>query len=50
MSEIVYVFTNEAMPELVKIGRTTNSVVERLTDLSRSTAIPLAFECYSLLK
>jgi len=46
MSEIVYVFTNEAMPELVKIGRTANSVVERLTDLSRSTAIPLAFECY----
>jgi hypothetical protein len=46
MSEIVYVFTNEAMPDLVKIGKTANSVEERLTDLSRSTAVPLAFECY----
>lgn len=46
MSEIIYVFTNEAMPGLVKIGRTSNAVDERLTDLSSSTSVPLPFECY----
>jgi len=46
MPEIVYVLTNEAMPGLVKIGLTTESVESRLTQLSSSTGVPLAFECY----
>jgi len=46
MSDIVYVLTNEAMPGLVKIGRTTDSVEARLTGLSSHTGVPLAFECY----
>lgn len=47
MAEIVYVFTNEAMPGLVKIGRTAGESVEtRLTQLSSHSGVPLAFECY----
>jgi hypothetical protein len=46
MSDIIYVLTNESMPGLVKIGRTTDSVESRLTSLSSHTGVPLAFECY----
>ena len=46
MPEIVYVFTNEAMPGLVKIGLTADSVEARLTQLSSHTGVPLPFECY----
>jgi hypothetical protein len=46
MPDIVYVLTNEAMPGLVKIGLTTDSVEARLTNLSSHTGVPLAFECY----
>lgn len=46
MPEIVYVLTNEAMPGLVKIGLTNESVEARLTQLSSHTGVPLAFECY----
>ena len=46
MPDIVYVFINEAMPGLIKIGRTTDSVEARLTNLSSHTGVPLAFECY----
>lgn len=46
MPETVYVLTNEAMPGLVKIGLTYDSVEARLTQLSSHTAVPLAFECY----
>jgi hypothetical protein len=46
MAEIVYVLTNEAMPGLVKIGLTTDSVEARLTQLSSHTGVPLPFECY----
>ena len=46
MAEIVYVLTNEAMPGLVKIGRTSDSVETRLANLSASTSVPLPFECY----
>jgi hypothetical protein len=45
MPDIVYVLTNEAMPGLVKIGLTTDSVEARLTNLSSHTGVPLAFEC-----
>jgi hypothetical protein len=46
MPEIVYVVTNEAMPGLIKIGLTTDSVEARLTQLSSHTGVPLPFECY----
>ena len=46
MPEVVYVLTNEAMPGLVKIGFTADSVEARLTALSAATGVPLAFECY----
>ncbi|WP_298127162.1 GIY-YIG nuclease family protein [Brevundimonas sp.] len=41
---IVYVLTNEAMPGLVKIGRTSGETVERrVAELSRATGVPLPF-------
>ena len=43
---IVYILTNEAMPGYVKIGKTTTSVDQRILELSRSSAVPLPFECY----
>jgi hypothetical protein len=47
MPGIIYLLTNEAMPGLVKIGVTSAETVEaRLTQLSSSTSVPLAFECY----
>ena len=45
MPEIVYVLTNEAMPEIIKIGRTCDSVEARIRSLD-STNLPLPFECY----
>ena len=33
MPEIVYVLTNEAMEGMVKIGRTTTSVEQRISDI-----------------
>jgi hypothetical protein len=44
VAEIVYVLVNEAMPGLVKIGRTEN-VERRLQELS-TTNVPLPFECH----
>jgi len=41
----VYIFTNEAMPGIVKIGHTGN-ISQRLNDLSKSTAVPVKFECH----
>jgi len=46
MNEIVYILINEAMPGYVKIGKTTSSVKQRILELSRSSAVPLPFECY----
>ena len=45
MSEIVYLLTNPAMPDLVKIGR-TEDLERRIKELSRGTGVPLPFECY----
>lgn len=45
MVEIVYVLTNEAMPGLIKIGRTTTTVEQRMRELDTSS-IPLPFICY----
>jgi len=46
MPDTVYVLTNEAMPGLVKIGLTADTVESRLTTLSSATGVPLPFECY----
>lgn len=46
MAETVYVLTNEAMPGLIKIGLTADTVEARLTALSSPTGVPIAFECY----
>ena len=46
MPEIIYVLTNEAMPGLVKIGRSTDSVEARISQLSANSGVPLPFECH----
>jgi len=45
MAEIIYILTNEAMDGLVKIGRTTTSVEQRIRELD-NTSLPLPFQCY----
>jgi hypothetical protein len=45
MNEIVYILTNESMPEYVKIGFTHGKVEDRLRQLDR-TGVPLPFEVY----
>ena len=45
MAEIIYVLTNEAMDGLVKIGRTTTSVEQRIRELDNTSA-PLPFQCF----
>ena len=45
MPEIVYVLTNEAMEGMVKIGRTTTSVEQRIKELD-NTSMPLPFQCF----
>lgn len=45
MPEIIYVLTNEAMEGLVKIGRTSTSVEQRIKELD-NTSIPLPFQCF----
>ena len=45
MAETVYVLTNEAMEGLVKIGRTTTSVEQRIRELD-NTSMPLPFQCF----
>ena len=43
-NEIVYILINEAMPDYVKIGRTTN-LEQRIRSLD-VTSVPLPFECF----
>jgi T5orf172 domain len=45
MAEIVYILTNEAMPGMIKIGRTTDDLAGRIRGLS-NTSVPLPFELY----
>lgn len=45
MPEIVYLLTNPTMPDLVKIGRTTD-LESRLRSLSTHSGVPVPFECY----
>lgn len=42
---LVYILTNEAMPDMVKIGMTTVGVPDRMRSLD-NTSVPLPFECY----
>lgn len=46
MPRLIYVLTNEAMPGLVKIGLTTDTVESRISNLSSNTGVPLPFECH----
>jgi|GEM_PF-965660 len=43
--DIVYILTNEAMPGLVKVGKTTADLLGRIRALA-STGVPLPFECF----
>jgi hypothetical protein len=45
MPDIVYVLTNEAMQGMVKIGRTTTSIEQRIKELD-NTSVPLPFQCF----
>ena len=45
MAEIVYVLTNESMEGMVKIGRTSTSVEQRIRELD-NTSLPLPFQCF----
>ena len=45
MAEIIYILTNPVMPNLVKIGRTTN-LEERIRALSAHSGVPIPFEVF----
>jgi hypothetical protein len=45
MSGIIYILTNAAMPGLIKIGKTSGDVADRIRALDR-TETPLPFECF----
>jgi rhodanese-related sulfurtransferase len=47
---IVYILINEAMPGLIKIGRTSTSVQQRIAELNHPSGIPLPFTCYYAAK
>lgn len=42
---IVYIFTNPTMPDLIKVG-ITSDVRQRIKDLSQPSGIPVSFKCY----
>jgi len=44
MSKIVYILTNQSMPDTIKIGITDN-LERRMRELDK-TSTPLPFECY----
>lgn len=43
---IVYVLTNPAMPDLIKIGRTDGPLIDRVRQLSSVPGVPLPFEVF----
>lgn len=45
----VYIFVNEWMPKIVKIG-ITNDLEQRLKDSAKDTFVPCAFSCYYAIK
>ena len=50
MSSIVYVLTNEAMPGIIKIGRTSGDSPQVRMDELYNTSVPLPFECAVAIK
>lgn len=46
MSDVVYILTNPVMDGLVKIGKTTQSIKDRVKQLSRDTGVPVPFEVH----
>ena len=44
-NQIVYVLSNPSMPNIVKIGKTTQSDVEHRMSQLYSTSVPLPFKC-----
>ena len=50
MSNIVYVLTNPAMPDIVKIGMTDRDDVQKRMSELYSTGVPLPFECSMALQ
>jgi len=48
MNEIVYVLINDAMPGIVKIGKTSN-IEQRIKDLDH-TSVPWPFDCFYAAK
>ena len=46
---IVYVLTNEAMPGLVKIGKTSGALEKRMRELYK-TGVPIPFTCFYTVK
>lgn len=47
MAGVIYVFVNEAMPGLIKIGKTDGRVEDRMMQLYAGvTGLPLQFECH----
>lgn len=50
MSSIVYVLTNEAMPGIIKIGRTSGDSPQARMNQLYSPGVPLPFECAFAIK
>lgn len=45
MNQIVYILTNESMPDYIKIGITGRELISRMKELD-GTSVPLPFEVY----
>jgi hypothetical protein len=45
MPDIVYILQNDAMPGLIKVGRTSSNLEDRIRQLD-TTGIPLPFRCF----
>lgn len=46
MPQIVYILTNQAMPGLIKIGRTDSGLQSRIKQLNSQTGVPIPFEVH----
>ena len=44
-NNIVYILTNEAMPGIIKIGKTDTTIEQRMRELYK-TGVPVPFECF----